>query len=459
MYLDAENFERQLDALKKRKKSFTLVETHSSSYILKKIDGKNTRIYRKTEDTLEVEPEELHIFAEVQKDARRFIKKYETIYNRIQDINLGIELGTAPEDLPEDLPILPKDRQYFNNYVESLGSEAANTTFMLSNYKTENLSGECYEIDLVSAYARYAYKLGIISKRTLNKLNKASKNVRLMAFGSLATVKKKTVYINGKIDKERTKTCRRNQKTRSLFFYVARKVSETMQDLLSRYENIYCYWVDAVFVPSSLAGTVMSRLARQGIKANVKGIYNIKGSLSGSGYCYELDGYKFTKEGYKKKDSKAFKYPVSLDFKVFNRVQELERKFFKKYKDINEDNQHHFQESFSSDLAKVYNTDNPDKINKRKITAFLNSKGLYLDTFLRYESKIKTEYKKHYWNENTNEFKTMVLSSFTEYVSEVYEEVYSNMEDFYLVNNGKGENIWIESETLTTVEKVLKVRL
>ena len=99
------------------------------------------------------------------------------------------------------------------------------------------------EIDLNRAYWNIALEKGYLSKELYDKGLEVPKNVRLVALGSLATVKN-LYHFDGN-----QKTFIKedyNKKTRPFFFEISREVDNLMSNIFDKVPVLW-YWVDAFF--------------------------------------------------------------------------------------------------------------------------------------------------------------------------------------------------------------------
>lgn len=124
-------------------------------------------------------------------------------------------------------------------------------------------TGVC-ELDVNSAYWLIAYRRGIITRRTYEKgLNDVSKMARLVALGSLATVKRHYEYCP-ETGKYIDQPAEYNPRTRSYFFDIAKELDVIMAQIIQDYQVLF-YWVDAFILFDNHAGAVRQALDREGL--------------------------------------------------------------------------------------------------------------------------------------------------------------------------------------------------
>lgn len=129
------------------------------------------------------------------------------------------------------------------------------------------------EVDINKAYWEIAYRENIIDLETYRKgkSKKTSKRSRLIALGSLATVK--TIF---EFDGERhnLKEIRNSDLTRNYFFHISKKVDEIMNNIKAAIpeDKFYFFWVDAFFVCRAFADQVGLEVKKHGLEFKTKDI-------------------------------------------------------------------------------------------------------------------------------------------------------------------------------------------
>lgn len=162
-------------------------------------------------------------------------------------------------------------------------------------FKFSNLRPGVYkdviEIDVNGAYWEIAHRLGYTDRETYKAGKKVEKRDRLVALGSLATVKR--IY---EFDGENSRSLgeEKNDVTRSYFFHVARELDLIMKKVFHLYEQrVLFYWVDAFFVESKAQGFVRSELYKNRLNCKIKHIDRIEVSQTKDVktiICYMSDG-------------------------------------------------------------------------------------------------------------------------------------------------------------------------
>ena len=182
------------------------------------------------------------------------------------------------------------------------------------------------EIDVNSAYWNIAYQEGYISKKLYEKGNDRktiSKRARLVALGSMASVRKEyefdgnTMKFSGYLV---------NNVTRSYFFDIAKKLDDLMSDCFDNV-NGYFYWVDAFFVPIEYGDFCYNYMEDNNLQCKFRIIDSMKKRKDENGFdVWDVyDGSKI----------RTFTPPCSLDYRRFllNNHRNIVNKTQKKLKD------------------------------------------------------------------------------------------------------------------------------
>lgn len=145
----------------------------------------------------------------------------------------------------------------------------------------DNLSTGLYydiiEVDLNHAFWRMAYDLKIINQKIYemglniypDKKSKSeiSKHGRLVALGSMATVKSISDFDGEEISHRETKT---DEKTRNYFLTIAQKVNDIMLEIASEIGGGFIfYWVDAFFVKAMYKDKLIEAIRKRGFGCKV----------------------------------------------------------------------------------------------------------------------------------------------------------------------------------------------
>jgi len=117
----------------------------------------------------------------------------------------------------------------------------------LSFKKSVYYKKDVYEIDLKSAYWRFAWQNDFISYEIYKQGLNIDKKIRLMSLGALAKQQTMFTYENG-ILKGKPLTIK-SENTEGIFFKVAYDTDQIMKQLINVIDpkNFFFYWVDAVF--------------------------------------------------------------------------------------------------------------------------------------------------------------------------------------------------------------------
>lgn len=184
----------------------------------------------------------------------------------------------------------------------------------------------CVEIDINSAYWQTAYKVGLITETTYLKGLQVPKEIRLMAFGSAATLRDCFVFDGVEYTDVYIET---NEWGRIAFFHVSKIVSELIQRILDKIPGVFAiYWVDAIFIREWYKQYVTDELEASGYSYKIKDIPRINVSVSkGPGlpdvvtcfvkisenenFCeFEIKKFKKHKKNNKKTREKIIKNPI-----------------------------------------------------------------------------------------------------------------------------------------------------
>ncbi len=126
------------------------------------------------------------------------------------------------------------------------------------------------EIDVKGAYWTTAYKEGLITLTTYEKGFEVPKHVRLMAFGSAATLKDVYEFDGNEYVDSYSEF---SEDGRRAFFYVSKIVDDLIKNILADIPGIFSlYWVDAIFVHSLWASFVQRALDAAGYEYTTKDI-------------------------------------------------------------------------------------------------------------------------------------------------------------------------------------------
>lgn len=144
---------------------------------------------------------------------------------------------------------------------------------------SEGLYKDFVEIDISSAYATEAFRIGAISKSTYEWLtsNRVSKKDRLMAIGALAT-NKFSFEFDGKSISE---ISHKRKDTSSLFFLLSRNIYNLMLNLHNECSQrkkggSIGFWVDAIFVKRELLEFVQGYFLENGFSCKHSEITSMK---------------------------------------------------------------------------------------------------------------------------------------------------------------------------------------
>lgn len=174
------------------------------------------------------------------------------------------------------------DTKYLN-FIKSVKSEVCDNAERLNikhytptyfkfnlNTNKKHTIRNAVEVDINGAYWQTAFNFGLITEQTYLQGLEMPKNIRLMAFGSAATLKDVFIFDGENYTDSFNEF---NQYGRNAFFYVANYVSTVMIDILEMIPGVFSlFWVDAIFVHSMYQDIVVRRLENEGYKCKIKKI-------------------------------------------------------------------------------------------------------------------------------------------------------------------------------------------
>lgn len=134
--------------------------------------------------------------------------------------------------------------------------------------------GELVEIDISSAFWDTAYKEGIISDRTFIRGESVAKDVRLIAFGSAAAVRRSFVFDGEKYSESMEES---SVWGRRAYFYVASKITALMRSICDDIPGkAYLFWVDAIICSSEYKDFICKRIFSENFAMKAKHLLDCK---------------------------------------------------------------------------------------------------------------------------------------------------------------------------------------
>lgn len=134
--------------------------------------------------------------------------------------------------------------------------------YHIEKWEKSGFIGEMAEIDISSAYWNTARKEGLLTSRVFDIGETVKKDVRLVAFGSAAAIKKTFVF-DGKHYTDFS-TCE-NEYGRRAYFYVASKVVALLRDICNAMPGAAAlWWVDAIVCRPEYADFVRRKMFEAG---------------------------------------------------------------------------------------------------------------------------------------------------------------------------------------------------
>ena len=341
------DYEQRLKEFKANGFKFAIVETGSGQQYIK-IRG--TRIYcERTDKYGELQPDptakELQLFKLVERDAKR-------------------AAGNFP-------PISKTD-----------------TVTALFNVPRETMEYEGVEIDITAAYPHAAYKLGIISKETLEKITApdVSKTVRLQLIGSLASRQKITHYEGRKVVGDEYK----EKPTRHLFFWIASEIGNVCKKILQEFPEAYFFWVDAIFCPPSIAEEIIKRFEYYGYTVKTKPLHRIQITKTPTGIGIEV---------HDQKGVRPFALPNHLQRQFFNEWAGRQAQALKKIGDTLEYYKDGDRSAYSTrdeiieTIGKAFGTTNIERLPFDRIMKIFEKKGIAPEFFFVIRERVEGELK------------------------------------------------------------------
>lgn len=137
------------------------------------------------------------------------------------------------------------------------------------------LPGECYLIDINSAYLTCLLNAQMITKETFERVSHWGKEVRLKSVGMLATNKNILKYKEGKLVGHEIKS---DEYLRNYFFYCCYQTGEVMNKIADELgDEFLFYWVDGIFIKSKdKVKVVQSLLNAHGFHSKTKSLKEVR---------------------------------------------------------------------------------------------------------------------------------------------------------------------------------------
>ena len=172
--------------------------------------------------------------------------------------------------------------------------------------KRQGIFTDVVEVDVNSAYWKIAYLKGYISPEIYQEGLTVDKMTRLVALGSIATVKSKYYFDGTSGDYQHTGDIV-NEITRSYFFDVAHELGFLMGKCLQEIGKEHCffYWVDAFFVTTQAAEQIKAFFLKNDLEVKTKEVVKMGVKRTGEGWQVMV---REKKEDGKTKD-KPFFFP------------------------------------------------------------------------------------------------------------------------------------------------------
>jgi len=147
---------------------------------------------------------------------------------------------------PEDLRFIKKVKKHTNECGIEEPERRKISYFSKANIPNRTTYNNCLELDVNKAYWNIALHKGYISEQIFDEGLEIDKQIRLIALGSIASVKEVWEFIPklGLVQKGEIV----NELTRSYFFDVCSYLDNIMDEATKGFGNsILFYWVDAFF--------------------------------------------------------------------------------------------------------------------------------------------------------------------------------------------------------------------
>jgi len=230
----------------------------------------------------------------VDSDFEEYLKGSGCKYRLEFTNNTSVIFFDGSKYILSDELLLPYELRFIQSvkkYSEKLNIELPDfIASRIEYFSTGNIRNGVYydvcEVDINSAYWEAAAKNNFISNdiylKGVNKFpgqkDKISKKCRLIALGSLATVK--TIVDFDGSDYKYVST-KKNNKTRKYFFKCALDISKVMKDAINESGgSVLFHWCDAIFIHANYVDSVMSFFNERGYSVKVKKLncIHVKGS-------------------------------------------------------------------------------------------------------------------------------------------------------------------------------------
>jgi hypothetical protein len=178
------------------------------------------------------------------------------------------------------------ERRVSNKEAETIDPDAVKY-FRFGKYPPGEYS-DILELDINSAYWKTAHDLKVISPETYQNGLTVTKRARLVALGSIASVKHIYQFDGVELNFCETKE---NLETRGYFFKIADTVSRIILDFIEENPNaVFFFWVDALFIKAEIKNECLDFFRARGYEMKQKPIekMTIEKTERGNKYILEM---------------------------------------------------------------------------------------------------------------------------------------------------------------------------
>jgi hypothetical protein len=299
-------------------------------------------------------------------------------------------------------------------------------------------SDDIYEIDITAAYPTTAKRLGFISEKNFDKFFepetnashiarkfdirkrfndnsyfsegvclKYSKKCRLISLGTLAAKKEIDVYVEGKkvdtyLDYDKEKA--------NLFYNCAYETGLVMMDITNKYEDVYFWWVDAIFCKSSVVDSIVDDMNKLGYKVKVKKLHSIE---------YRHRNFRVDICKNNVYDNHPYFFSIANDIEHIKHIKSTEKnaleliewyedymnqpimtqsKIVKKCKELYGENAT-IEKVIFTDLCSYLKIDTPNDLNLKYLMRLLKERGLSYSDFIQIRSITQNVARSKYLND------------------------------------------------------------
>lgn len=155
----------------------------------------------------------------------------------------------------------------------------------------DKLYTNCIELDINAAYWQIAKEEAIISEAIYREGLLKEKRTRLIALGSLATIKRKYYYDGTPESLEKATENIYDAKLRNFWFCISHRLGVLMKKCIAEIgeENFYFFWVDALFCKKEVKKQVEQFFKKEGFGVKAKQVERLIVKIPTEQECREMN--------------------------------------------------------------------------------------------------------------------------------------------------------------------------